>query len=117
VTSTDLVKDPAAARAELDRLQQELADRRSISHFAQAGIGLVVAMILASAAAKLFWDSAKTPYLGIVAAIGAVALATYSVVQYVKGKRHLESELSRFEALKSLQRALHLDDPSALLPQ
>ena len=117
MSSTDLPKDPAAARAELERLQQELADRRSIPYFAQAGVGMIAAAILASASAKLFWDSLKTPYLGITAAVGALALAVYSVVQYTRGKRHLKLELTRFESLKALRRALHLDDPSALLPQ
>ncbi len=102
---------------ELERLQRELAARQSVLYFAQSGAALVFALILAGAAAKLFWDSLRTPILGRGAAALSVGFATWSVLRYRRGQRTLRSEVERFEALKALRRALRLDDPSALLPR
>ena len=117
MSATELVEDPSAARAELDRLQSGLADRRSIVHFARSGVAVVVAMIFACAAAKLFWDSAKLPYLGIAASVFALAAAIYSLVQHRRAKRLRDDENARFAKLQALRRSLHLDDPAALLPR
>jgi hypothetical protein len=117
VSATERVEDPTAARAELDQLQSELADRRSIVHFAHSGVAVIVAMIFACAAAKLFWDSAKLPYLGIGASAFALAATIYSLVQHGRAKRLRDEENAQFEKLQALRHALQLDDPSALLPR
>jgi hypothetical protein len=102
---------------ELERLERQLATRDSILHFAHAGVSMVGALILAGAAAKLFWDSHRTPVLGWGAAILAVSGAVYCVQRYRKGQRALRTEMAQFESMKSLRRAMGLDDPSALLPR
>lgn len=107
---------PAAARAELDQLQEGLATRRSTTCFAQSAIALVIALILAGAAGKLFWDSLRTPLLGGVAAVAALGLAGFAVSRYVRGKACLQDEFARYERMQGLRRQLRLDDPSALLP-
>ena len=104
-------------RAELERLQAGLATRKSIRHFAHSAVSTVVALIVAGAAIKLFRDSAKVPYVGFLAAAISLGLAVYAVTQLVKGRRHLADELERFASLEALRRALHLDDPSQLLPR
>lgn len=105
------------ARIELERLQKELESRRSISHFAHAGISSLAAVIFAGAAAKLFYDSVRFPVLGAVAALVCVALSAYAARHYWKGKRLLRVELERFESLKALRRTLRIDDPSVQLPR
>lgn len=80
-------------------------------------MSLVAALIVACAAAKLFWDSQKFPFLGLGAAVVSVSLALYSVVKYRTGKRHLEREMAIFHSVQTLRRSLGMDDPSVLLPQ
>jgi hypothetical protein len=109
--------DAADARAELQKLEAELSDRLSTPCFAQFAISLVAALLVAGAAAKLFWDSARVPYLGILAALASVFLALWSVSRYRRGMAFLRSELERFERMQGLRRALGLDDPTALLPE
>lgn len=104
------------ARAELDRLQQDLSSRQSTPCFAQAAISLVVALIFSGAAAKLFWDSLRTPMIGFAAAALALGLAAFGVLRYRKGKAILQGELTRYERAKALRRELRLDDPRSLLP-
>jgi len=101
---------------QLEQLQRELESRSSVRHFAHFGVSLVMAMILAGASGKLFWDSIRTPVLGWAAAVLSISAVVYSVSHYRRGKRALEAELARFETLKGLRRTLGLDDPSALLP-
>lgn len=108
--------ETADPRVELERLQQELSTRQSTTHFAHAAVSLMVAMIIAGASAKLFWDSVKVPYVGILAAAVAVGLAAYSVRHYRRGKRALKGEVADFERMQGLKRDLGLDDPSKLLP-
>lgn len=103
-------------QAELEALQEELAERKSTLHFAHTGVSLIVALLFASAAAKLFWDSVKLPYLGIASALVAIGLAGYALSQYRKGRKTLAWELERFERLKSLRGELGLDDAASLLP-
>jgi len=105
------------ARVELERLQKELESRRSISHFAHAGISSLAAVIFAGAAAKLFYDSVRFPTLGAAAGAVCFALAAYAARQYWKGKRLLRVELERFESLKALRRTLRIDDSSIQLPR
>lgn len=104
------------SRAELEQLQLELATRQSTTHFAHAAVSLTVALIIAGAAAKLFYDSAKVPYLGFLATLAALGLFTYSTIRFRRGNRALKQEVAQFEKLKGLHRALGLDDPSTLLP-
>lgn len=101
----------------LEQLQRELSDRRSIVHFAHAGIAFVVAGIMGGAAGKLFWDSIRLSYLGVAAAVITVLAAGYGLLHYRRASRLLRDERRRFETMKEMRRALHFDDPSALLPQ
>jgi hypothetical protein len=105
------------ARVELEQLQKELESRRSISHFAHAGISTLAAVIFAGAAAKLFYDSVRFPILGAVAGLICFSLAAYAARHYRKGKRFLKVELERFESLKALRRTLRIDDPSVQFPE
>jgi len=104
-------------RAELERLQKELESRRSILHFAQGSGALLLSLICAGAAAKLFWDSVRFPILGVLTATLSLGLAIYALRRYLSGKRLLGHELARFESLKALRRRLHIDDPWADLPR
>lgn len=103
-------------RSEFEQLQRELSVRQSTTCFAQAAVSLIVALIVSGAAAKLFWDSARVPYLGFVAAAVSLGLAAWSVRRYLSGRSHLRQELQRFDRLQALRRSLGLDDPAALLP-
>jgi hypothetical protein len=104
-------------RSQHERLQASLATRQSILHFAHAGVSCLVAMILAGAAAKLFWDSVKVPYLGFLIIAAVLGLVSYGVVHYRKGRRELAEELKRYGDLLELRRKLQLDNPSKLLPR
>jgi hypothetical protein len=108
----------AERRKELDQLQESLASRRSILHFAHSAVSLLVAMVLAGAAAKVFHDNQPPAmYFGLVPAGVSLGLVVYAVARYVLGRRDLALELQRFKSLEALRRTLHLDDPSALLPK
>lgn len=104
-------------RSQLERLQAGLATRQSILHFAHSGVSVIVAMIFAGAAAKLFWDSAKVPYVAFGATVLVLGLVSYALVHYRKGRRELADELKRYGDLLELRRQLHLDNPSTLLPR
>jgi hypothetical protein len=109
--------EPENPRAQLERLQKELEARQSVSHFTHAGIAFLASMVLAASAVKLFWDSIRTPILGICALVISVFLAVYGTYRCVRGKRDYRRERERFELLQSLRRHLNIDDPSALLPR
>jgi len=113
--STELT--PEAARARLPELQAQLAVRQSTTHFARAGVALVASSVFAAAAAKLFWDSIRFPVVGAVALLLASALVVYAWIQYRRGQAHHRRELELFASLQAAHRALHLDDPPALLPR
>jgi hypothetical protein len=104
-------------RSQLERLQERLATRQSILHFAHAGVSLLASLIFVGAAAKLFWDSTKVPVLGFAVAALALGLGIYSLVHYLKGRRELAEELKQYSDLLELRRRLQLDNPSALLPR
>ncbi|WP_224366598.1 hypothetical protein [Hyalangium versicolor] len=108
---------PQDPRSQLERLQERLATRQSILHFAHSAISFIVALIFSGAAAKLFWDSTKLPVLAFGATTLALALATYALVRYLKGRRELAEELKRYGDLLELRRQLNLDNPSTLLPR
>jgi hypothetical protein len=105
-------------QTELERLQSELASRKSITHFAHSAVSFMVSLILAGTSGKLFWDleEEKQIWAWLVGAV-AVAVGGYALTRYLTGRKLLAVELERFEALKALRRTLKLDDPSALLPQ
>ncbi|SEM13736.1 hypothetical protein SAMN05444354_11248 [Stigmatella aurantiaca] len=109
--------NPDELRSQLEQLQGSLAARQSILHFAHAGVATLVAFILGGAAAKLFWDSLRTPVLGFVAAAVALGLVVYGLTHYLKGRRELAGELKRYGDLLELRRRLRLDNPSLLLPR
>ncbi|HZJ55598.1 MAG TPA: hypothetical protein VFD38_15770 [Myxococcaceae bacterium] len=113
--STELT--PEVARARLPELQAQLAVRRSTTHFARAGVALVACAVFSAAAAKLFWDSLRFPVLGALALVLAIALVVFAWIQYRRGMVHHQRELELFASLQAVHRALHLDDPAALLPR
>lgn len=116
-SSTPSLPFPVSAeRTLLNELQGELADRASTTQFAHSGVSLVFALMLAGAAAKLFWDSFHFPVLGVMAATAALGLSTYAVIQYLRGKRSLVNEMTMFDSVLDLRRGLGMDDPSVLLP-
>jgi hypothetical protein len=108
---------PEELRSQLDRLQESLATRQSVLHFAHTGVSFIVAMLLAGAAAKLFWDSVRTPVLAFGATGVSLGLVLYGLSHYGKGRRALAGELKRYGDLLELRRQLKLDNPSALLPR
>ena len=114
-STTDL--SPEVARARLPALQAELAVRQSTTHFARAGVSLVASAIFTGAAAKLFWDSIRFPVLGALSAVIASGLIVFAWVQYRRGLAHHRREMELFSSLQAVHRALHLDDPGALLPR
>jgi O-antigen/teichoic acid export membrane protein len=114
-SSTEL--SPQVARARLPELQAQLAVRQSTTHFARSGVSLVGCAIFTAAAAKLFWDSIRFPVLGAVATALAIALVVYAWVQYRRGMMQYRREMELFASLQAVHRALHLDDPAALLPR
>lgn len=116
-TDTSIELSPDAARARLPELQAQLAVRRSTTHFARAGVALVGSAIFTGAAAKLFWDSIRFPVLGALSAVVAAGLIVFAWRQYRRGMSHHRRELELFASLQAVHRALHLDDPAALLPR
>jgi hypothetical protein len=109
--------NPEELRSELERLQESLATRQSILHFAHTGVSFIVAMLLAGAAAKLFWDSVRVPLAAFAATAVSLGLVTYGLSHYGKGRRALADELKRYAELLELRRQLKLDNPSQLLPR
>ncbi|HUM11916.1 MAG TPA: hypothetical protein VLT82_13280 [Myxococcaceae bacterium] len=108
---------PEVARARLSQLQAQLAVRQSTTHFARAGVALVACTIFTGAAAKLFWDSIRFPVLGAGSVVVAIGLVVFAWIQYRRGQAHHRRELELFASLQAVHRALHLDDPAALLPR
>ncbi|WP_224249895.1 hypothetical protein [Hyalangium gracile] len=104
-------------RSQLERLQESVATRQSILHFAHSSVSFLAALIFSGAAAKLFWDSAKVPYVAFGAVALVVLLLGYCLAHYLKGRRALAEELKRYGDMLELRRRLHLDNPSALLPR
>jgi len=104
-------------RSQLERLQDSLATRQSILHFAHTGVSFIVAMLVAGAAAKLFWDSVRVPLLAFAATAVSLGLVCYALSHYSKGRRALAEELKHYEELLEVRRRLKLDNPSQLLPR
>jgi len=116
-TESSIELSPEVARTRLPELQAELAVRRSTTHFARAGVALVASAVFTGAAAKLFWDSIRFPVLGALSALVALGLIVFAWIQYRRGTVHSRRELELFASLQAVHRALHLDDPGALLPR
>ena len=116
-TESSIELSPEVARARLPQLQAQLAVRRSTTYFARAGVALVASAIFSGAAAKLFWDSIRFPILGAVSVAIAIGLVVFAWVQYRRGRVHHRREMELFASLQAVHRALHLDDPGALLPR
>jgi hypothetical protein len=108
---------PDELRSQLERLQAGLATRQSILLFAHSGVSFLVALILAGAAAKLFWDSSRVPFVAFGVTAVVLGLVSYALVRYRQGRRELADELKRYGDLLELRRRLHLDNPSTLLPR
>jgi RsiW-degrading membrane proteinase PrsW (M82 family) len=104
-------------QAQFERLQETLSSRQSTLHFAHAGVSTIVALLLGGAAAKLFWDSLRTPKLAFFVTAVSVGLVVYAFVHFRKARRLLADELKQYGDLLELRRRLRLDDPSALLPR
>ena len=110
--------------AAFEALQRELSSRRSVLHFAHAAVSLVVALIAAGTAAKLYWDLTHD-YLKhaewvevIWVAVGVTAFCVvYAIVRYLVGRRALRVELVQFGKLQALRQQLGLDDHPNLLPR
>lgn len=116
-TESSIELSPEVARTRLPQLQAELAVRRSTTYFARAAVTLVASAIFTGAAAKLFWDSIRFPILGAASAVVASGLIIFAWVQYRRGTAHHRREMELFRSLQAVHRALHLDDPGALLPR
>ena len=116
-TESSTVLSPEVARARLPELQRQLAVRQSTTHFARAGVALVACAIFTGAAAKLFWDSIRFPILGAVSTAIALGLVVFASTQYRRGMANHRREMELFASLQEVHRALHLDDPGALLPR
>ena len=114
-SSTEL--SPEVARSRLPELQRQLAVRQSTTHFARSGVSLVACAIFTGAAAKLFWDSIRFPILGAVSTAIALGLVVFATTQYRRGMANHRREMELFASLQEVHRALHLDDPGALLPR
>jgi hypothetical protein len=108
---------PEELRSQLDHLQESLATRQSVLHFAHTGVSFIIAMLLAGAAAKLFWDSVRVPVVAFATTAVCLGLVVYALSHYRKGRRALAEELKRYGDMLELRRRLKLDNPSALLPR
>lgn len=108
----------AEQRERLERLQGELATRRSTTYFARGAVTLMIGLIVSGAGAKLHHDAIERT--GELLGYGVLGLAglfvLYALSQFFLGRAVLKTELTRLEELQRLRRELKLDDPSSLLP-
>mgnify|MGYP001206221188 CR=1 FL=1 len=102
----------------LAALQQELSARRSIFHLAHAAVSLLVGMVSACTAARIFWDYELTqlPLFG-AAVIVALVMITHGFIRWGLGRRAMQVEDAQFAELRALRQTLGLDDPNTLLPR
>lgn len=104
-------------RAELDRLQGQLAARQSILHFAHAAVSLLASFVFGSAAGRVLWrPDTLSPQAAYVLAGLSGAFALYAVLRFVLGRQDRAVEQVRVRSLMALRHELGLDDPSVLLP-
>jgi hypothetical protein len=102
----------------LESLQADLNARRSIFHLAHAAISLLIAMVAACTAARLFWDYEleRLPLFGAAIFI-ALIMFTHGFVRWAIGRRAMDRETAQFAELRELRSSLGLDDPNLLLPR
>jgi hypothetical protein len=109
---------PANPRQRYDTLAANLSSRKSTTHFAHAGVAMVLTIIFTGTAGRIFWkDEADMIPFGWVAAIAAAAVFLYAAIRLVIGRSQLRTELSDFAQLQSLREQLGLDDPARLMPR
>lgn len=103
-----------------DALQAELHARKSIFHFAHAAVSLLVAVVAACTAARLFWDyqldKLPLPLFGAALAV-SVVMFLHGFVRWGIGRRALERESAQYAELRALRATLRIDDPEMLLPR
>ena len=117
VFSARPVTNSVQLRAEYDATLSAVSTRRSTLHFAHGAISLLVGLIGAATAGKLWWDfGAEYELPSAALAFIALGVLVYSLVRYLLGRRALSTELVDFTKLKRLRQELGLDDPRALLP-
>lgn len=109
---------PANPRQRYDALAANLSSRKSTTHFAHAGVSLVLTIIFAGTAGRIFWkaEADMLPF-GWVAAIAAAVVFLYAAVRLFIGRSRLQAELTDFAQLQSLREQLGLDDPARLMPR
>jgi hypothetical protein len=109
---------PGNPRQRYDALASNLSTRRSTLHFAHAGVAVVLAIIFAGTAGRIFWKAeAEMLPFGWVAGLAAALAVTYALVRLFIGRSQLRAELSDFAQLQSLRQQLGLDDPARLMPR
>jgi hypothetical protein len=106
-------------RRELDRLQDQIATRLSITHFARGAVATIFSLMIYGLAALFEWGKNGrdvTPYALPVAGVASL-LMLFALSRFWLGYRAHLREVVLFAELKSLRRELKLEDPSALLPR
>lgn len=101
-----------------DALQAELKARKSIFHLAHAAVSLLVAMVAACTAARLFWDYElqELPLFG-AALIVSLVMFVHGFVRWGIGRRAMDRENAQYAELRALRATLGIDDPEMLLPR
>jgi hypothetical protein len=100
---------------QLETLQQSLATRTSVLHFAHAAVSATLTIMVGGSFRRITEDGP----LWLAVGMGAVTfgLALYTVIRGVMGRQALKVERARFEELQQLRRALNLETSTALLPR
>jgi hypothetical protein len=103
---------------QLETLQQSLATRTSVLHFAHAAVSATLTIMVGGSFRRITEDGPLWLAVGMVG-MGAVTfgLALYTVIRGVMGRQALKVERARFEELQQLRRALNLETSTALLPR
>ncbi len=102
---------------EHEQLRDALRARKSPTYFAHGAIATFLALTFVAAATRLLWrkDTEHTWFQELSVGLALLA-AVYAVWRFWQGRRALTEELRKFERLKDVRKALHIDDPGALLP-
>jgi hypothetical protein len=111
-----MVTNTSELREQLRQLQDELASRRSIVHFAHAAVSTLMTLVAGGLLAHVLYQGQDVRFawlLGVLCTVGV----SYALVRSWVGRKWLRHEDRRFEALQAVRGALRLDDPEALLPR